>query len=57
MSEELILITGTAEESMRKGISHLETELTKIRAGKKMCRQKNCRQKNFGELSVGEKTV
>ncbi|MFN5362727.1 MAG: ribosome recycling factor [Bacteroidota bacterium] len=34
MSEELILITGTAEESMRKGISHLETELTKIRAGK-----------------------
>ena len=34
MSEELILITGMAEESMRKGIGHLETELTKIRAGK-----------------------
>jgi len=34
MSEELILITGAAEESMRKGIAHLETELTKIRAGK-----------------------
>lgn len=34
MSEELFLITGAAEESMRKGIAHLETELTKIRAGK-----------------------
>ena len=34
MSEELILITGMAEESMRKGIGHLETELTTIRAGK-----------------------
>lgn len=34
MSEELFLITGSAEESMRKGIAHLETELTKIRAGK-----------------------
>lgn len=34
MSEELILITGAAEESMRKGIAHLEAELTKIRAGK-----------------------
>ncbi len=34
MSEELLLITGAAEESMRKGIAHLETELTKIRAGK-----------------------
>ncbi len=34
MSEELLFITGAAEESMRKGIAHLETELTKIRAGK-----------------------
>jgi ribosome recycling factor len=34
MSEELLFISGAAEESMRKGIAHLETELTKIRAGK-----------------------
>ena len=34
MSEELLLIAEEAEDSMRKGISHLETELTKIRAGK-----------------------
>ncbi|NDA60773.1 MAG: ribosome recycling factor [Chitinophagia bacterium] len=34
MSEELLLIAEEAEDSMRKGIAHLETELTKIRAGK-----------------------
>ena len=34
MSEELDLITVDAEESMNKAISHLELELTKIRAGK-----------------------
>ncbi len=34
MSEELQLIVEDAEDSMRKGISHLEVELTKIRAGK-----------------------
>lgn len=34
MSEELLLITEDAEDSMKKGIAHLETELTKIRAGK-----------------------
>ena len=34
MSEELLLITADAEDSMQKGIAHLETELTKIRAGK-----------------------
>jgi ribosome recycling factor len=34
MSEELVLITEDAEDSMKKGISHLEVELTKIRAGK-----------------------
>jgi ribosome recycling factor len=34
MSEELDLITVDAEESMHKAISHLELELTKIRAGK-----------------------
>ena len=34
MSEELSLIAEDAEDSMKKGISHLEVELTKIRAGK-----------------------
>ena len=32
--EELELITEDAESSMQKAIAHLETELTKIRAGK-----------------------
>lgn len=34
MSEDLDLILADAEESMTKAIGHLETELTKIRAGK-----------------------
>lgn len=34
MSDELYLITEESEESMNKAISHLETELIKIRAGK-----------------------
>lgn len=34
MSEELQLIVDDAEESMSKAITHLESELTKIRAGK-----------------------
>ncbi|SJZ37810.1 ribosome recycling factor [Sediminibacterium ginsengisoli] len=34
MSEELDLILADAEQTMRKGINHLESELTKIRAGK-----------------------
>lgn len=34
MSEELELITADAEDGMTKAIAHLETELTKIRAGK-----------------------
>ena len=34
MSEELQMIIEDTEDSMRKGIGHLEAELTKIRAGK-----------------------
>ena len=34
MSEELQMITEDAEDGMKKAISHLEVELTKIRAGK-----------------------
>lgn len=34
MSEELDLIIEDSEESMKKAISHLEVELTRIRAGK-----------------------
>jgi ribosome recycling factor len=34
MSEELQMIIDDADEAMNKAISHLETELTKIRAGK-----------------------
>lgn len=34
MSEDLDLILSDAEETMTKAIGHLETELTKIRAGK-----------------------
>lgn len=34
MSDELDLIMDDMEASMKKAISHLETELTKIRAGK-----------------------
>ena len=34
MSEDLDLILADAEESMTKAIGHMETELTKIRAGK-----------------------
>lgn len=33
-SEEMELVIDDAESSMKKAISHLETELTKIRAGK-----------------------
>ena len=33
-SEELELVIEDVEASMKKAISHLETELTKIRAGK-----------------------
>jgi ribosome recycling factor len=33
-AEEVMLTIETAEESMNKAIGHLETELTKIRAGK-----------------------
>jgi len=33
-SEELEMVIDDAESSMKKAISHLETELTKIRAGK-----------------------
>ncbi len=34
MSEELSMIIEDTEEGMKKGIAHLEVELTKIRAGK-----------------------
>jgi len=34
MSDELILIMEDLEDSMKKAISHLESELVKIRAGK-----------------------
>src|SRR5689334_16870414 len=34
MQDELNLILDDANDSMQKAISHLETELTKIRAGK-----------------------
>jgi ribosome recycling factor len=34
MTEELELLLDDAESSMKKAISHLESELTKIRAGK-----------------------
>lgn len=34
MTEDLDLILETVEDSMQKAISHLEAELTKIRAGK-----------------------
>ena len=34
MSEEVSLTLELAEDSMKKAISHLEAELTKIRAGK-----------------------
>ena len=34
MSDDVQLLLETAEESMQKAISHLETELVKIRAGK-----------------------
>lgn len=34
MPEDVSTITNTAEDNMTKAISHLETELTKIRAGK-----------------------
>jgi ribosome recycling factor len=34
MSEDLDLILADTEDSMGKAINHLETELTKIRAGK-----------------------
>jgi ribosome recycling factor len=34
MSDELILIEETAQEAMAKAIEHLESELTKVRAGK-----------------------
>jgi ribosome recycling factor len=34
MSDELILIQEEAHEAMEKAISHLETELIKVRAGK-----------------------
>lgn len=34
MPEDVSTITNTVEEQMKKAISHLETELTKIRAGK-----------------------
>ena len=33
-AEEVLLILEVAEDSMKKAISHLETELAKIRAGK-----------------------
>ncbi|MCC7401142.1 MAG: ribosome recycling factor [Chitinophagaceae bacterium] len=34
MPEDISTIAGSAEENMKKAIAHLETELTKIRAGK-----------------------
>ncbi|MET0637229.1 MAG: ribosome recycling factor [Chitinophagaceae bacterium] len=34
MADELILINSSADEQMKKAISHLEAELVKIRAGK-----------------------
>src|SRR6188474_1496984 len=34
MSEEIATIIATGEDHMKKAIGHLETELTKIRAGK-----------------------
>ncbi|HWC54275.1 MAG TPA: ribosome recycling factor [Chitinophagaceae bacterium] len=34
MSEDISSITFSTEDNMKKAISHLETELTKIRAGK-----------------------
>lgn len=34
MAEDISSIIATAEDHMKKAISHLETELTKIRAGK-----------------------
>jgi ribosome recycling factor len=34
MSDEVALILDDTQETMQKGIGHLETELTKIRAGK-----------------------
>jgi ribosome recycling factor len=34
MSDDVLLLLETADESMKKAISHLESELVKIRAGK-----------------------
>src|SRR3977135_4698290 len=34
MPEDISMIIATAEDQMKKAIGHLETELTKIRAGK-----------------------
>ena len=34
MTEDLASILSTADDSMKKAINHLETELIKIRAGK-----------------------
>src|SRR5438309_50178 len=34
MSDDVLLLLETADESMQKAISHLESELVKIRAGK-----------------------
>ena len=34
MQDQIDKIVATAEESMKKAISHLEAELVKIRAGK-----------------------
>ncbi|MDF2187106.1 ribosome recycling factor [Paraflavitalea sp. CAU 1676] len=34
MSDELIIIEGQAQEAMDKAITHLESELVKVRAGK-----------------------
>ena len=34
MEDDIVLILDSAEETMRKSITHLEVELNKIRAGK-----------------------
>ncbi|MES1218171.1 MAG: ribosome recycling factor, partial [Bacteroidota bacterium] len=34
MADDIVSLRANAEDSMQKAISHLEVELTKIRAGK-----------------------
>ena len=51
--EEINMILEEAEDGMKKAISHLNSELSKIRAGRANPSMLDCSHNNYNGLEVG----